>query len=377
MKNSFRLFLIIILFACAVSVFSPFPSFANTSQFITNKTEAYDPIIIRSISFLSQPYKIDKIYKSMEGPAGTQQISLLDSNPPELLWIISYRVQVIGADGHSPVSQEFMCHNNLDFNAIAHGKLLGWEKITTTRMFTLSQGQFSIDFPKGFGVPVMSNEVFSLSTQVLNHNRKKINLDVRHKVTLDYIREQDLKEPMKALFPASGFVMAPTDGRDGLWDVDQPNETQKHVTCLPGTPAPKAIIYKDQFDRKFSGHWVVPPGRQEQHSLVTKLLSIPYDTTVHFIAVHVHPFCESLELKDLTSGQTVFKSTMHAPQEGIGLEHVDHFSSEKGIPIYKDHDYEMISIYNNTSGVNQDSMATFFLYLLDKDFQKPVVMTKN
>ena len=55
----------------------------------------------------------------------------------------------------------------------------------------------------------------------------------------------------------------------------------------------------------------------------------------------------------------------------IGLKHVDSFSSKAGIPIYKNHDYEVVSIYNNTSGVNQDSMAVMYLYLLEKDFQKP------
>jgi len=57
----------------------------------------------------------------------------------------------------------------------------------------------------------------------------------------------------------------------------------------------------------------------------------------------------------------------------IGLEHVDHFSSEKGIPVYKDHEYELVTVYDNTSGQPQDSMAVMFLYMLDRDFRKPVL----
>ena len=47
----------------------------------------------------------------------------------------------------------------------------------------------------------------------------------------------------------------------------------------------------------FSGHWVVPPGRQENRTLVTEWLNLRFDTTVHYIAVHLHPFAESLELR--------------------------------------------------------------------------------
>jgi hypothetical protein len=127
----------------------------------------------------------------------------------------------------------------------------------------------------------------------------------------------------------------------------------------------------DKYGRVLSGHFVVPRGRSERKTLVTKWLHIPYDTTVHFIAVHVHPFCESLALRDLNTGKTLFKSTMRGPKKGIGLENVSYFSSEKGIPVYKDHEYEMVSVYQNSSGENQDAMATFFLYLLDKEFKKP------
>ena len=348
---------------------------------VPEKPQATQDPRIQTSEFLSQPYKINKIYKSMEGPSGSQQIRLLDTQPPELVWITKYSVEVVGEDGRSPVSQEFMCHNNLDFNPSLHGKTFGWSKITTSRLFTLSQGQFTIEFPKGFGIPVLSDESFFLITQVLNHNIKDIDINVRHKVSVDFIRELDLKpgEEIKPLFPASGFVMALMEGKDGFFGLNgEPNEIQKHANCLPGEHAPNGTItgvYKDNLGRVFSGHWVVKPGREERRTLVTKWLRIPYDTTVHFIAVHVHPFCESLELRDLNTGKTVFKSYARRPDKGVGLANVDYFSSQEGIPLYKDHEYEMISVYDNDSGVNQDSMATFFLYLLDKDFQKPVQMS--
>ena len=57
---------------------------------------------------------------------------------------------MVGADGASPMAQEFMCHSNLDIDAAAHGRAFGVNPAFSTRLFTLSQGQFSIRFPTGF-----------------------------------------------------------------------------------------------------------------------------------------------------------------------------------------------------------------------------------
>jgi hypothetical protein len=99
-------------------------------------------------------------------------------------------------------------------------------------------------------------------------------------------------------------------------------------------------------------------------------MNLPFDTTVHYIAIHLHPFAESLELRDLTTQTTVFKSTVRSPFDRIGIDHVEYFSSEAGIPVFKDHEYELVSVYNNTTAEDQDSMAVMFLYSLDKELQK-------
>jgi len=53
--------------------------------------------------------------------------------------------------------------------------------------------------------------------------------------------------------------------------------------------------------------------------------------------------------------------------EGIGLAHVSHVSSVDGIKLYRDHEYDLVSTYNNTSGIDQDAMATMFLYVRAND----------
>ena len=77
------------------------------------------------------------------------------------------------------------------------------------------------------------------------------------------------------------------------------------------------------------------------------------------------------ELKDLTTGETVFKSSARNSKDKIGLDYVDYFSSSEGIAIYKDHEYQLISSYNNTTDTDQDSMAVIYMYVLDREYKKP------
>ncbi len=321
----------------------------------------------RSLDVLSQTYLVDKKFKSMKGPQGTQKIFLEKEASSEILWITGYEAIMVGADGKTPMPQEFMCHSNLDFDAQAHNKYFERGNYVNPRLFTLSQGQLSIRFPEGFGIPVLSDVPLSLTTQVLNMNLENPDLQIRHRVTIHFVRDRDLKTPLKPLFPSSAYGLALLEGKDGYYGESQPNETEHGPGCLVGRNA-SGHQYSDQLGRKFTGHWVVKPGWEVNNTLVTKIMNIPYDTMIHYIAVHLHPFAESLELRDLTAGKTLFKSRARSFPDRIGLAHVDYYSSQEGIPVYKDHEYEIISVYNNTTAEDQDSMAV--MYLLDKQFKR-------
>ncbi len=325
----------------------------------------------KGLTVLSETYEIDRIYRSMKGPESTQELSLSDDGERDLIWIKGFKAVMVEPDGESPMSQEFMCHSNLDFDIGNHSKIMGWKKNnSSSRLFTLSQGQFEIKFPEGYGIPILSEEKLSLTTQVLNLNDAENKHQVRHKVTIDHVNDSDLDAPMKALFPVSAYGLKLLEGDDGHFNVK--NADEKHGKgCLVGENADTSD-YKDKFNRSFTGHWVVKPGREVNHTLVTEILNVPYDTTIHYIAVHLHPFAESMELKDLTTGETVFRSNVVGTANRIGIESVEYYSSQEGIPIYKDHEYQVISVYNNTSDEDQDSMAVMFLYLLDKEFNYSV-----
>jgi len=328
---------------------------------------------------LSKVYTIDRKYRSMEGPSSVEKVYLGNTTRPELLWITGIRTEMVAEDGTTPQLPELMCHVNVDLDANRHQALFNLPRPTATRLMTLSQGMLAAKVPPGFGFPIASNEPLLLFTQVLNHNiEHPNNLKVRHRVTFEYVREADLRQPMKALFNlgASGMVQLKDNALALTSMMPSASDTEHHgASCLIGMRAPQAAAssadYVDPSGRHMTGHWIVPPGRQVNSSDITWFLRLPFDTKLHYAAVHLHPFAESLSVRDVTTDSIVLTSRATNPKKGIGLTHVETFTSIDGIPLHKDHQYELVSVYNNTSAANADSMASVFLGLDDSEFVRP------
>lgn len=324
----------------------------------------------RTVDIYSDVFTIDQKYRSMMGPKSNVTGSITEADPPELLWITGYRAVMVDAEGDTEQPQEFMCHANLNIDMKEHRKRFAWKKNASRRLFTLSQGQYAVRFPPGFGIPIASDEEIDVEMQVLNLNEEGEPFQVRHKVTLEYVRDAELTKPMNALFmkAATGLVSLGDD--KAHYNVADADEAKHGEGCMVGELA-AGNVRTDKNGAEFSGHWVVKPGVEENHTLVTSWMNVPFDTTVHYIAAHVHPFAEWIELRDLTSGDTLFRSEAKNFTDRIGLKEVEFYSSVEGFEVHKGHEYELVSKYNNTSGADQDSMAVLFMYALDKEFERP------
>lgn len=341
------------------------------------------PMYAETQQVLSQTYTIDKKYRSMEGPGSVIPVHLGDRERPELVWLTGIKTEVVGEDGTAAAPQEMMCHLNVEIDAAKHKTLFALKRMPSSRLMTLSQGVFEMKLPDGFGFPVSSTEPLYLYTQVLNLNiDDPKNLKVRHRVTFTYIRDAALKQPLVPLFNAGASGLVQLDDKLAMPAMAMASMTDSSgiehhsaADCLIGMRAPNAngmaSDYTDPQGRHLTGHWVVPPGKQTNHSDITWFLQLPYDTKIHYATVHLHPFAESLTLRDATTDKTIWKATAKNPEKGLGLAHVDSLESLKGIPLYRDHKYELISAYDNTSGANQDSMASIFFGLADPEFKKP------
>lgn len=335
----------------------------------------------QSRTVLSKVYTIDRKYRSMMGPfdavdlwlgagdgdaaAVSPAVNPTDDPADEIVWITGYRADMVAADGATPMPQEFMCHSNLDIDVPAHQSALDADITFSPRLFTLSQGQLEIDFPAGYGIPVRRSEPLRLTTQVLNLNHEAPDIEVRHRVTVTFVADGDVAGRMKALQPIAAYGLALTAGVSGHYGVEDPDPEVHGPGCLVGESA-SDHAYEDGLGHVFAGHWQVPPGHQENRTLVTRLMNVPYATEIHYVAVHLHPFATSLELRDLTDAKTLFRAEASQFGDKVGLATVDHFASPEGVAVYPDHEYELFSVYDNTSDEMQDSMAVMYIYLRDR-----------
>lgn len=323
------------------------------------------------VEIISKVYHIDKIYPSMTGPWSQIKVPLLDTKTPELVWITGTEVQMLNADATTRMPDEFMCHANLDLKGAEHCEQLGLKKYLDGRIFTLSQGQLDVKFPNGMGIPIRSDYPLDLVTQALNLNLKDANLDVRHRVTIHFVRDRDLKQPMKPLYESGVSTQVTLEDRPIAFDIKDYGLGSKIMgMCIPAQKAQGGVVQEDKYGQHFTGHWMVPPGRQVARTRCTSIMNVPADTKIYSIGVHLHPYAESLELKDVTENHTLFRSTVRNFQDKIGLESVDTFENEAGIPVYKHHEYEIISTYNNPTDKPIDSMAVLYLYLEDQEFNR-------
>lgn len=334
------------------------------------------PSIPETFEFITPAYAVKGIYKSMKGPDYTNMNLRLSEGKPELLWVRGYEAIMVGTDGQSQKPQQFMCHNTLSIHRglDQHRALFGAGPYGSRRLFTLSQGQYSVEFPKGFGIPMLSTEKLMLQSQVLNLEPKAVGETVRHKIKTHFVRDEGLSEPMKPLCMIPSGVAVP---------VGDPNarpmpDDAHNLGCAIN---PKLKPAKDagggpltqKSDAVYTAHWIVPPGREERRTNVGQLF--PFDTRIHYLSVHVHPGAESFKLRDLTTNEDLFTSKGEQLAKGVGLDRITYFSSEEGIPVYAKHDYELVSVYHNHTNQEQSAMAFMFCDVLDKGYHKPDAQT--
>lgn len=373
MQNTKYLFWIFFLFACGTDTK---PEFIDWYE--QNSTPQSGIAKEHQVSFYSSPLKIDTIYRSMQGPYEIKKVNI-DTKSDELIWITSYRSKVEKVEpGTNPLSDQFMCHNNLNYSAQEE---IPWKIKTSgadSRIFTLSEGQTELIFPEGFGIPVPADLSLEMVSQVLNHKEKNIDINSRHHVTFSYIKDSELNSPLKPLYQQSVFVTKQIAGPAGDYGLPKlcrehhldslkiKGKTPKH-DCSVDISREDYNPYRDKQGRKYTGHWTLPYGKEELTTDVTQMLDLKEDSRIHMIGLHLHPFAEGLELWDKTTDSLLYAGAIKSKADGFGFDSISYYSSREGIPVYQDHRYELKSIYNCTdSSEKHTAMAVMYLYLADR-----------
>lgn len=318
-----------------------------------------------SIQLVTPTLVIDNIYKSMEGPKVTRSFQL-DPERSDLVWINSFQTKAVSTNEVDQLSNDYVCHANVDFyDGLHYSRWQLDHRIGEQypRLTSMSNGIERYQFPKGFGFPVFTDESLFLSTQSLNHNIIGDPFTIKHDITIGF--EAHHKD-MKPLMSKTVFVMLPYDAENPF---EGPTDTDPNM-CLPVET--KNHSYTNDKGQSLSGHWVIFPGKDTYSYDITTQLQLRDSTTMHAIATHLHPFAETLSFRDKTTDSTLFVSKATNYTDKIGLKNVSYFSSEQGVMLYPDHDYELVLETNNTSDVNQDMMASMFVFLYDAEMAEKI-----
>ena len=231
-------------------------------------------------------------------------------------------------------------------------------------------GDLSIEFPEGFGVPVPSNASLDYVTMSLNLNVRNQMMNVRFRTNLHAISADHPGAPTKALFRRALYVLQRESESGKIAHACMAHSSAQHIGAGCGElvtvnlPDGSSVLKPAEH---MTNHWTVPPGVHVYKMEITPQLNLPFDTTAHYATIHVHPFARGMELRDLTTGHTILRLNSQDWQDRIGVAHVEEFKSKDGIPILRDHRYELAVEYDNSSGSDTDAMAILYLYLLEKN----------
>ncbi len=306
-------------------------------------------------------------------------IGLVDTSGQrrELYWFKGMKIDVLDENGKPLPTAEFICHLNLDLDPAFRNKVFPeGERCHNTRIVTLTQGQTDVMFPQGFGVPVASDEQWTLTFQAANRTTDA-HRRIKHRCFMYFVKDSDLLYPIKPLAWFAPYIAVIVD-KDTAEAAE--SEHKGMPDCLgtsAGVTAPNSVpgaLITDSLRRRLSGHWVIPPGT---HSYNTPIVDerdpgfASQDRIVHFVWSHVHPLCSSASLQQC-GGENVF--TAHCRTDtsrGLQIQNIETISSKEGIRVPAGKQYQVAATYENTTDKPQDSMVVLGIFFEDNSFARP------
>lgn len=315
-----------------------------------------------AVEFLSRPFVIDQLYPSMAGPAAEDPIKIGTSH--ERIWLTGYDVTVTDDAGTPLPSQHNLCHAQVtyaDREALRHRT-----GAMPPKWFIVVPGQASIQFPEGFGIPMFADEPLSAMTMVLNQDPNATPFTVRMRTRLFYRPETELTSPLTPLGRFAVAVNAPLQGHqhsgsDLGCTITSDDGAVTFAKAVTGTD-----LLSMQGDQMVTQHFLVPPGTQTYIQKFSGKDQLPFDTTLHHISAHLHVYGQSIELWDTTAQKKLFTSIATDDADHRYVTNMTSYSSTEGIPVYRDHDYELRATYDNTTDHEVDGMAVMYMYFADR-----------
>ncbi len=372
------------------------------------------------VSLVVGPFDLHRRYRSMEGPyvletvrisdlierketvLGPQRVKYVEggfqpsmqggikepvADPSQaacrrrkLYWVKSFSLDVLDEQGKPMPSAEFICHMNLDVNGEFRDRIFPEsEPCENERLLTLTQGQTTVSFPKGFALPVASDEQWTFTFQAANRTTDEHRL-LRHRLRMELVEDKDLLEPIQPLAWFTPYLSV-------VVDKNSPEATAREKKempgCLPtsvGLAAPNSVpgtMFDSWCGQRRTGHWVVPPGRHTYQSALPEMRSTQ-DKILRLAWSHVHPLMESTALIQCANRQPLFTVKARTrTRGGLELESIELLSWPQGLKLPKNENFELQSVYDNTTDSPQDSMVALGVFFDDTKFARPAWVLEN
>lgn len=297
----------------------------------------------RIAKFGTETLPIDQIYHSMQGPFDRVY---LDAS--ELDWVTAARTDVVEQASQKRMGDEFFCHSQLQ---LPNG----------TRLLTMATGADELRFPEGFAMPVSAivsgqpepQRALTFLGMVLNNHEAEINKQSKVVTTLEYFKDEDFGAgPRPKKLYMTSLLMEVDDLEAYKPGKDEPPISDDVTT--------HCALVEQPLGGKLKLHWMVPPGLQKTRKRYKAFT--PIDGTVHFAWAHLHNYGVYMRLTDLTEGKVVFQANVENEPDRDQIANITHYASGKGFPLYRDHEYEIEALYNNTLDHDVDAMAMMVLY---------------
>jgi hypothetical protein len=335
------------------------------------------------IKFVEGDHSAPGMMNSSSGPQPDTHIpGIIDTSKQSrtLLWLKGIKLEVLDEKDHVLPTAEFICHCNVDTSANFRNIVFSQaERCPTNRLVTITQGQTEITFPEGYGVPVASDEPWTVIYQAANRTTDK-HRRVKHRCTFYFIKDSDLVYPIKALNWYAPIVYVSIDNSSAQVAKQ---ETENCLSCIgtsSGVNAPNNVsngTFVDHKGRRMSGHWVVPPGNHSYCATIDDDREPGFavkSRILHAVWSHVHPLCTNFSLYECRDHSRVKIYSVAAKTEtrhGLEIKEIDYWSSKKGVLLPAKDPYELEITYKNGTKVPQDSMASAGMFFEDNIFVRP------
>ncbi|GMU51829.1 MAG: hypothetical protein AMXMBFR33_09750 [Candidatus Xenobia bacterium] len=298
----------------------------------------------------------------------------------KLYWVKSFSLDVLDEKGNPMPSAEFICHMNLDVNGDFRDRIFPEsEPCGNERLLTLTQGQTTVTFPKGFALPVASDEQWTFTFQAANRTTDEHRL-LRHRLRIELVEDKDLLEPIQPLAWITPYLSVVVDKNS---PEAAAREKKEMPGCLPtsvGLAAPNSVpgtLFDSWCGQRRTGHWVVPPGRHTYQSALPEIRS-HQERVLRLVWSHVHPLMESVSLIRCGNRQPIFTvKASTRTKGGLELESIELLSWPQGLKLPRDEHFELQSVYNNTTPSPQDSMVALGVFFDDTKFARPAWVLEN